>query len=545
VVSNKDQVISAGLDDAKGGVDLQNAPPFLRHHSFQRLLEGYLGAPLTYPTLSNIQVEIKKYSQAHDHLIVDVISPEQDIKNDTVQIAVYEGKLDNIAISKERHKWFSDSIIQHGVRLKPGDAVLESRLVSDMDWLNRNAYQSLGYDGFTAPFLDVSPVFQRGTNLGGTDLTLEVKDRFPLRPFAGYEDSGIDVIGKDRLFAGLNWANAFGLDHRLNYQYITDIDFDKFKEHVASYVAPLPWRHELTFFGTYADLNPDFTPINPNLTNLVNQGSFFQLSARYSVPLPQVGDFSHEVTAGFDFKRTDTPLLFESGGSGTPITANKIDIAQFMLAYSARLIDSLGVTAISLQGYYSPGDLTDLNKDAAFVDFSQNTNAQANYVYGRGELRRSTSLPFNLTWYLRAAGQYSDSTLVATEVFGLGGYDTVRGYDERIVSGDHGWLLINELRSPKIPLVGLFRGKLQNIDWIQALAFCDYGGTINRDHLEGHQDEILLSVGAGLRYQFRDNLRVRFDYGYQLDRDYLNGNTSANLVNSSRGRTHVGVELSF
>src|SRR6267142_858329 len=66
-----------------------------------------------------------------------------------------------------------------------------------------------------------------------------------------------------------------------------------------------------------------------------------------------------------------------------------------------------------------------------------------------------TSLPRAFTWYTRAGGKYSDSKLVATEVFSLGGYDTVRGYDERVVSGDHGWLLVNELRTPRLALGNL------------------------------------------------------------------------------------------
>ena len=53
---------------------------------------------------------------------------------------------------------------------------------------------------------------------------------------------------------------------------------------------------------------------------------------------------------------------------------------------------------------------------------------------------------------LLALGQYSPSKLVATELFTIGGYNTVRGYDENIVSGDQGWLVVNELRTPINPL---------------------------------------------------------------------------------------------
>ena len=137
-------------------------------------------------------------------------------------------------------------------------------------------------------FLNVSPSFKRGKDLGSTDVILKVEDRFPVRAFVGVDDSGIKVIGKDRFYAGFNWANVFGIDHRLTYEYVTDTDLDKFNEHVASYVLPLPWHHEVTFFGAYANVNPDLKVIDPSLASLANSGRFYQLSGRYSIPLPSL-----------------------------------------------------------------------------------------------------------------------------------------------------------------------------------------------------------------------------------------------------------------
>ena len=55
---------------------------------------------------------------------------------------------------------------------------------------------------------------------------LNVNDRIPFRPYAGYEDSGTRFTGEDRFLAGFNWGNVFGLDQQLNYQYATDAKFD-------------------------------------------------------------------------------------------------------------------------------------------------------------------------------------------------------------------------------------------------------------------------------------------------------------------------------
>ena len=163
-----------------------------------------------------MQIKVREARQAHDHLIVDVFTSEQDILEGTIQIAVIEGKVGQILVENAGHKWFSDSLIRREVRLKPGEPVLESQLNADLKWLNRNSYQSLG--NFSEPFLEVSPSFKRGKDLGSTDVILKVEDRFPVRAFVGVDDSGIKVIGKDRFYAGLNWANVFGIDHRLTYE---------------------------------------------------------------------------------------------------------------------------------------------------------------------------------------------------------------------------------------------------------------------------------------------------------------------------------------
>jgi hemolysin activation/secretion protein len=144
---------------------------------------------------------------------------------------------------------------------------------------------------------------------------------------------------------------------------------------------------------------------------------------------------------------------------------------------------------------------------------------------------------------LRGLGQVSSSTLIASEDFGAGGNSTVRGYDERTVTGDDGWLVQNELRTPELVL-GNLTGKENAKDWIQGLVFCDYGGVIQLNQTTGQSPhDQLLSVGAGLRYQMADNLHFRLDYGYQLKRDYQSD--ANNLLMQSRGEVDFGVEISY
>ena len=99
-------------------------------------------------------------------------------------------------------------------------------------------------------FHSTDAVFRPGTAAGTTDVWLNVKDRFPLRVYTGYENTGTQATGEDRVLAGFNWGNVFGLDQQLNYQYTASPDFDHYKAQSGSYIVPLPWAgHRLTFFG--------------------------------------------------------------------------------------------------------------------------------------------------------------------------------------------------------------------------------------------------------------------------------------------------------
>jgi hemolysin activation/secretion protein len=533
-------------------------PEFLRHRDFEKMLKRHIGSPLTETNLTKVQVEIRNYCQAHNHLVVDVLSIEQTILEGTVQIAVIEGRIDAITVTNAGRKWFSDKVITNNVRLKTGGVVLENRLNDDLTWLNQDTFQNLGSDQFGGWFLDVNADLSQGKELGTTSVKLDVQDRLPLRGFVGVDDAGITVVGTEQIFVGADVANPYWLGNRLSYEYVSDIDFNKFSEHVGTIVLPTFGRNELTLFGTYANLNPDYSIISPSLKNLTSEGFFYQLTARYAVPLPTSQNYNHEITGGFDFKRTDTPLLFEAGGL---LNTNNIGVAQFMLGYSGRFRDPWGSGALSVQGFYSPGGIGQYNTEAAFNDFQQGTTPE--YVYARGEIRHLTSLPYGFSWYTRAAGQFSDARLVATEVFSLGGWDSVRGYDQNVVSGDNGWLLVNELRTKQFSLFGnlhgkgaydqndawgsIRQGKIHGMDWIQLLAFCDYGGAYYRTPPpEGFASrQILLSVGVGFRYQLAQNFMARFDYGWQLDRSYVTVPGAATLGPQPTSRAHFGLELTF
>jgi hemolysin activation/secretion protein len=292
-------------------------------------------------------------------------------------------------------------------------------------------------------------------------------------------------------------------------------------------VIPLPWRHTLTLFGSYVDASADFGSVAPGTAS---KGQSYQASLRYEVPLPKIEKYQHAVSAGFDFKKSNNNLEF----GGTTFSQSDTHVDQFELGYSAALPDPLGQTSIGLEGYYSPGGLTSDNNDTTFNNLRP--NSKSHYLYGRLSAQRLTRLPCEFSWVVKGTLQASNERLLPSEQLGVGGYNTVRGYEERLENGDDGWIIDNELRTPAFKLGSLF-DNLADPDYLQFLAFFDYGSihTLNRVATDP-RDGALSSIGGGVRYTVGRHLSVRFDYGYELSSRELSSRTS---------RVHIGVVASF
>ncbi len=512
IVGSENEVKKAGVP-AMTGLDAR--VPLLKSKDFPAVVAPYLGKPMSRNKIQDLEDDIVLYCRSKNRPLVDVILLDQVVDNGVIQLWLLEGKIGKVTVQHEGRKWFNDSLILSQVRLQPGQELDGGKLESDLAWVNRN------------PFREVDAQFKQGEKLGQSDMVLQVREQIPVRVYAGYENSGTKFTGEDRLLTGFNWGNVFGLDQQLNYQYTTDTSFNLVKAHSASYVIPLPWRHNLTFFGSYINAKADFGSVAPGTES---KGTSYQASMRYEVPLPSVGRYQHALSAGFDFKKSNNSLEF---GGGT-VSPSDTEIMQFEVGYSAVMPDAWGQTSLGIEGYYSPGGLTGENSDANFNLLRE--NAKANYVYGRLSMQRATRLPYEFSWILRGTVQVSNARLLPSEQLGVGGYNTVRGYEERLENGDDGWLISNEIRTPALKLGSLLEDPV-DFDYLQFLAFVDYGDIHTLDRVPTDPpDDALTSIGGGIRYTVGRHFSARFDYGYEL--------TGLEL-SSKRSRIHVGVVASF
>jgi len=502
-------VAATGVDS--GRVDVLDDP------EFRARIAPFLGKPVTFDLLNDITRVTVVYFREKDHPLVDVVIPEQDISNGTVQILALEFLAGSVRA--EGNQWFSDDVLLSQVRTRPGDRIRASTMLDDVNWLNLN------------PFRRIDLVYERSQEPGRSNIALRTIDRLPLRVFGGYENTGTASTERGRVFAGFNWGNVLGLDHQLSYQHTTSPSVwdDRLRggggrarsaSHSGSYFVPLPWRHKLTMFGSYSENLPAVE------TGFDQVGRSSQASVRYGVPLPKLWSVEQEVQAGFDWKRSNSDLGF----GGTSVSSTSTDVAQWMVGYVAARADEWGATAFNASLFLSPGGFNNRNTAASFQ--TQRAGAEADYRYARLGAERVTTLPGAMAWTVRVQGQLADGALLASEQLGFGGVTSVRGYEEREANGDQGIIVSNEVSSPAYSPLTWLAGRAMD-DQLKLLAFWDYGIANNRQSGNGVPKTAHLSgVGVGLRYALAPYVSARFDYGWAL-------------TGAKGSRPHVGITIAF
>lgn len=143
--------------------------------------------------------------------------------------------------------------------------------------------------------------------------------------------------------------------------------------------------------------------------------------------------------------------------------------------------------------------------------------AKNKYIYGLMQFSPYFSLKNQMSIWFNLRSQLSSSNLIASEQFGLGGYDTVRGYSEREVNKDNAVLLNFEVRSASVKI---FKGLINEL---QFLAFLDTGAGWDKYSTPNVKNfQYLAGIGPGLRYNIKNNLVCRVDLGFKLHKTEAN-----------------------
>lgn len=495
LLGSYDDVLTRDLDAIDGMYTVNLDVPGGSGNLAKILNPIYLGQDITSEKIAELKRAIVRYYKDQRHPLVMVQVPQQDVTEGVLQLVVIEGRISKIKV--EGNKWFSSEKLSSYLRLQPNEQIDEDQLMQDLNFINRN------------PFRRVDVIYAPGEEPGMTEIKLLTNDHWPWRFYVGGENTGVQATGRQRWIAGVNWGNAWGLDHILSYQYSASSDFHKFQAHTAQYQVPLSWKHVLNFYGGYSQVRARLP-----FPGMKNNGNSVQVSGRYMAPLKPMRSWIHEVYGGVDWKRTNNTVEF--GGITTPIVAQNANLFQLMAGYAGNLDISHFRMSMDIEIFYSPFQFLP-NQNQADYD-SLTPDAKVKYIYGRTSWAFLVRLPVDFSVSAIVRGQYSSTNLLPTEQFGIGGYSTVRGYEERQLNFEQAVLGSLELRTPTIPIIKRYVPKVT--DALQFLAFIDWGWGAHHTYIHnaapGTNVNYLAGTGVGIRYAIDQYLSSRLDWGYKI-----------------------------
>lgn len=487
-----------------------------------RVLQSYIGRPVSLSSLDQMVREVIIAYRDGDRPVVDVLLPEQDITSGVVQLVVIESELARVRV--EGVDADTEEFIRSQMRVKRGEVIRASEVLRDLSWVNRSPYRKIDL------------VYAPGLEFGTTDIILKSYETRANWFYLGYEDSGSPFLGDDRFIFGFNMGDVFGPNRSLSYQYTGDPDFKNVRASSVVYTQGLPWRHWVTVMASYVNIQSDPIPVGGG-GFLSSDGENYQLSGRYSIPLDGTVERQREMDFGFDFKSNENNLEFISvfDPDGLELFGSRAEIFQFSLGFRETIQHQRGVTQFDIRGVWSPGKLSPHNRDEVFAE--SRFLSEANYVYAVANLEHQRRLRDDWSARFKFQGQVANKNLQASEQIGGGGYDTVRGYDQRVARGDHGFLSSIEIYTPELSFGRIFDWENET-DSLRFLGFFDAANLGEKDPLPlAPSYSHLGSVGVGLRYNYSDWFRFRLDYGYPV--------FTENVVTDTSGRFHIGATATF
>ncbi len=394
---------------------------------------------------------------------------------------------------------------------------------------------------------------------GVVNLDYMVAEDRPWTIASDFSNTGTETTGDNRQHFGYANYQLTGHDDVLLLDYVTSNFSDQMNAVSASYETRAPYvdRLRARFGGgwsTYASDQFGFDTVvvsgsDPNSTKIVHDeanftGTQWELNGGVVASLVQQpgffidGDlgarFMHIEVVNLDEFKDTMPFVVPELGF-TLENAGDISRTRGRLAFQQNVPALAGTNASDMADFsnVSRANLDD-NWRALMLDFAGSLYLQPLFhgtrFFGPRPLR-PREMAHEVAW--RVGGQWSLGTRVIPQAEGvLGGFSTVRGYPQSIVSGDsfanasleyryHVPLGLRAVTPWQVPWLGDFRPapdrSYRMPDWdLVLVAFGDWGQVWNTDAVPGETNDTLFGAGLGFEIVVRRNFAVRLDYGWAV-----------------------------
>ena len=476
----------------------------LKPDEIEAVLKPFIGKQREYGDVQRAIEALRQRYRTAGFSVVWVVAPEQDLDRGIVTLQVIEARIDKVTI-KGNH-FFDDANIRASlpalreeVSPRAGDISANTQLA------NEN------------PAKQVDVVLRPSEKLGMVDATVDVIDVRPLKVFLTLDNTGNPQTGDFRLGIGVQHANLFNRDDVGTFNYVTSPGKEnQVSLYSGSYRLPLYLRGDsMDFIFAYSDVSAGTTQTVAGPLTFSGKGAVYGL--RYNQLLERRGEYSQRIVYGFDDRAyKNNCALGNFGAAGCGPSAADITVRPISLTYSGNWAKPGRVSDLYVAlSHNIPGGANGQESDFNAARPSPNGGNGAPSRYAILRLGASMVNAFENNWQLRAAvnAQYTPDALVSGEQFGIAGATAVRGFLEREITRDTGYIANFELYTPNLA------GKLVPGEGnLRALLFYDIANAVNNPlDGESRQQVMISSIGTGFRWNIQRSFNMRFDLARVID----------------------------
>ena len=266
----------------------------------ERALQAHLGPGRAMADLEAARAALEQAYQAAGYLTVGVDIPEQDISTGVVRLQVIEGRVAHLWVSGSR--WHDQGRIRATVaEFSPGQVPEFNRAQQQLAQVNAEPGQR------------VQPVLRPGRLPGTVDIDLQVNDELPLSGTLELNNQHADGTARERLQAGLRYANLFQLGHALSLNLVTAPAAPRQSTAwITQYQVPLAAGGSLSLGWTHS--SSDLETLGG--TQVLGRGDTWTLRRGWAL---NTAELAASLSLGIDYKQLDETTRFGSDEVATPL----------------------------------------------------------------------------------------------------------------------------------------------------------------------------------------------------------------------------------
>lgn len=436
--------------------------------------------------------------------------PPQELSDGNIELLITRYQVGEILVRGNRH-YSHQNVLRSLPQLKPGNSPSSKAMARSLTLANQNAAKRTRLTLAT------------GQTPGEIDATLTVVDQKPHSFSAWLNNTGTEASGEYRVGASWSHRNVFGRDHNLSLTFISSPeDFDEVQQYALAYKVPL--YSVGGSFNLLAVKSEVDSGVVADVFEVAGSGDVYGLG--YSQILAKHGDYRHQLTVNLSDKLFDNDIRFRQTQIATDVRSRPLT-----LAYQGSWTNGEG---LELSGALSWVENLSGGGDNS-VEAYQNTRVGA--VQSWDKLIADFGLQISRgQWLYTGALQYAASgdRLITGEQFALGGANSIRGMDERELTGDEGYRLSLSAWAPA------WRKTLRPV------VFLDLGRVSNNDPIEGElRSESVASIGLLLNWNPTEKLTASASYGYLLDGVDSSEDINAGASADGDGKLHFNISYRF